>query len=214
MGAFEELAALACDSLTQGGHASDPDYVVARTIEDLERLCDEISDERDYPIVGLTLRRDSHEPVLRASDIRGVVGPGVRIYLISSEVLLIGLQEMLGSRLRLLAGAVRVWWPGAGGRCDPADHPSVIGLEDEDYLVTLDEFAREFDLSRPRVRERVRLIEDTRAFLERELANTQEQSRKIHEHLRDTQVECHELRGRLAFAEASLEAALRLPEPE
>lgn len=214
MDGFEELAALACDSLAPAGHASDPDYVVARTIEDVERLCDEISDERDYPIVGLTLRRDSHEPVLRASDIRGVVGPGVRIYLLSSETLLSSLQEMLGSRLRLLAGAVRVWWPDAAGRCDPGDNPSVIGLDDEDYLVTLEEFAREFDLSRPRVRERVRLIEDTRAFLERELANTQEQSRKIHEHLRDTQVECHELRGMLAFAEARLEAILRLPEPE
>lgn len=208
MGIFEEMAASSSDSLS-GGDASDPYYVVVRSQEDLERLCDDIAGERDVPIVGLTLRGFSNEPVLRASDIRSVVGPWIRIYLITSEELLQGLWEMLGSRLGIWRGAVRVWWPGASARDDPGDHPVVVALEDEDYRVTLNEFAHEFDLSRPRVRDRVRLIEDSRAFLERELASAQEQRHSIHERLRDAQILCHELRVRAERAEASLAAARR-----
>jgi|CZKG01.1.fsa_nt_gi hypothetical protein len=204
MGAFEEMAAFGADAFVLGEEASDPRYVVVRDAEDLERLCDDISGERDYPIVGLTLRGDSQEPVLRARDIRGVVGPGVHIYLITSDELLHGLRELLGSRLRVWSGAIRVWWPGATGRGDAGDHPLVIGLEDEDYRVTLEEFAHEFDLSRPRVRTRLRIIEDARAFLERELADAQEEGQRMHERLRDSQIECHLLRSRAVAAEASL----------
>lgn len=216
MGAFEEIAAEAGGpiSLTNGAQASDADYVVVRTQGDLERLCDDISGERDDPIVALTLSPDTREPVLQASDIRGVVGGGVRIYLITSEDLLRGLGELVGSRLRVWEGAVRIWWPGASVRDDPGNHPVVVGLEDEDYEVTLEEFATEFDLSRPRVRSRVMVIEDSRAFLERELRLAQEQSRKIHERLRDSQIESHRLRMRAEVAEASLEDARRSAKPE
>ncbi|MHB8242243.1 MAG: hypothetical protein ACYDHN_09645 [Solirubrobacteraceae bacterium] len=213
MGSFEEIATHRAGVL-ESGEASDPDYVVVRDGDDLERLCEDVAGDRDYPIVGLTLRECSEEPVLRASDIRGVVGPGVRIYLIASEELLHGLRELLGSRLRVWRGVVRVWWPGASSCADPADHPVVVGLEDEDYRVTLEEFAAEFELSRPRVRERVRLIEDSRALLVRELSIAQEQSHKVHERLRDSQIECHRLRTRAETAEASIEAAERSPHPE
>jgi hypothetical protein len=216
MGAFEEIAAGAGGpiSLMHGAQASDPDYVVVRTQGDLERLCDDISGEREDPIVGLTFAPGSREPVLRVSDVRDVVGSGVRIYLITSEDLLRGLAELVGSRLRVWEGAVRTWWPGASVRDEPGNHPVVVGLEDEDYQVTLEEFATEFDLSRPRVRGRVRLIEDSRAFLERELRLAQEQSRKIHERLRDSQIESHRLRTRAEVAEASLEDARRSAKPE
>lgn len=212
MGAFEEMATHGADALE--GESSDPDYVVVRDADDLERLCEDITGDRDYPIVGLTLRDYSNEPVLRASDIRDVVGSGVRIYLITGEELLHGLRELLGSRLRVWRGAVRVWWPGAANCEDPGDHPVVVGLEDEDYRVTLEEFAGEYELSRPRVRSRVRLIEDARALLERELGIAQKQSHKIHECLRDSQIECHRLRMRAEAAEASIQAAERSPRPE
>lgn len=168
MGAFEEIAASAFETLGAGREASDPYYVVVRNWDELERMCDDIAEDRDEPIVGLTLRSCSSEPVLRASDIREVVGAGARIYLVTSDELLHGLRTMLGSRLRLWPGSVRVWWPGASVENDPGDHPIVVGLEDEDYRVTLNELAEEFDLTRPRVRARVRVIEDSRAYLERE----------------------------------------------
>ncbi len=213
MGTFEETATYGADAL-EGGEASDPDYVVVREADDLQRLCDDIGGERDYPIVGLTLREYSNEPVLRASDIRDVVGSGVRIYLITSEDLLHGLCELLGSRLCVWRGAVRVWWPGASSCEDPGDHPVVVGLEDEDYRVTLEEFAGEFELSQPRVRSRVRLIEDARAMLERDLNNARKHNHKIHERLRDSQIECHRLRMRAEAAEASMQSAERSSRPK
>jgi hypothetical protein len=207
MGSFEEMAASAFETLGAGREASDPYYVVVRNRDELERMCDDIAEERDVPIVGLALRSYSSEPVLRASDIRSVVGAGARIYLVTSDELLDGLREMLGSRLHLWPGAVRVWWPGASAAAEPGDHPVVLGLEDEDYRVTLNEFAEEFELSRPRVRARIRMIEDSRAYLERELTSARKQNHQVQERLRDAQIDCHELRTRAERAEASLERA-------
>ncbi len=193
-----------------GAEASDPDYLVVHSDEDLQRLGSEILSERDSPIVGVTLRDGTQEPVLRASDIRSVTGEGVRICLLADDALLLALREILGPRLRLDAGTLRIWWPEASVRCDPSDHPVVVGLEDEDYLDTLEEFAHAFDLSRPRVRSQVRVIEDARAFLEHEMLRVQEYNRRVHERLRDAQIECHQLRTRAEAAEARA-AALREP---
>jgi hypothetical protein len=187
-----------------GAEASDPNYVVVQTDEDLQRLGHDILGERDGPIVGLTHRLSVAEPVLRCSDIRTVVGPSVRVYLLADEDMLAGLRKLLGSRLRLDAGSIRIWWPGASPRCEPADHPHVIGLEDEDYLDTLEQFAHEYHLSRPLVRSHVCVIEDARAFLEHEIVRVQEYNRRIHERLRDTQIECHGLRTRAEAAESRI----------
>jgi hypothetical protein len=191
---------------------ADPDYIVVNDEDRLRRLGHEILGERDRPIVGVTLRDGTHEPVLRASDIRPVVGDGVRICLLADDQLLRDLREMLGPRLRLDAGTLRIWWPAAAVRCDPADHPVVVGLEDEDYLDTLEEFANAFDLGRPHVRSEVRLIEDARAFLEREILCVQEYNRRIHERLRDAQIESHRLRTRAELAEARVVALERSPQ--
>jgi hypothetical protein len=207
----ERRTAFGLDALDFGGEASDPDYAVVRTTEDLEGLGEEILGERDYPIVGLTLRVDSSDPVLRASDVRSALGAGPRIYLIEDEELSHSLSDRLGGGLRICSGAVRVWWPGASEHSDPDDHPLVVGLEDEDYRVTLEELAHEFDLSRPRVRGHVRVIEDSRAFLQDQLSEMHEQGLRLHERLRDAQIEAHRLRTRLERAEASLHAAAQLP---
>lgn len=196
------LAALEDVLASLGAETSDPEYVVVQTEGDLERLARDIVGERDRPIVGLAHRVSVSEPVLRCSDIRTVVGPHVRIYLLSDPELLGALGEMLGPRLRLEAGSVRIWWPGANARSDRADHPLVVGLEDEDYLDTLAHFAHEYHLSRPLVRDHVRVIEDARACLEHEIVRAQEYARRIHERLRDAQIECHALRTRAEAAEA------------
>ncbi len=185
--------------------------VTVENEHDLKRLCDDVLGERDYPIVGLTERPDSVEPVLRPSDIRGVVENDVRIYLVADERLLEELAAALGPRLRLDRGCMRIWWPHAAADSSPAEHPIVVALEGEDYLDTLAEFTLEFSLSRPGVRERVKLIEDARAFLEYEVARAVEESRSIAERLRDAKIECHELRSRAEAAEAAL-AALSVPD--
>lgn len=192
---------------------TDHDYIVVQSDEDLERLGEDILGERSRPIIGMTMRAGEREPVLGAHQIRGLVGAGVRIYLVAEEELLDALRGILGSRLRLDAGSVRIWWPGASKDADPADHPVVTALIDEDPADTLAEFEQEFDLSRPLVRRRVRTIDDARAFLEYEIARLQEHSRGVEERLRDTQIECHRLRIRAEAAEASLAADER-PAPE
>lgn len=211
MGPYEELAALGADELVRESESSDPDYVVVRTGGDLERLCDDITGEREHPIVGLTLRSCSCDPVLRACDIRAVVGGGPRIYLIEDDLLLQDLQDVLGARLGIWSGAIRVWWPGVAKCGDPGDHPLIVGLEDEDYRVTLDEFAHEFDLSRPRVRSRLRTIDDARALLQRELSDMRAERHGLLERIRDCQIEAHALRSRAEAAEDALLTAQDTP---
>jgi hypothetical protein len=187
----------------------DPDCVFVVDGRELRRMCADILDAREQPVVALTLDADGL-PVLGFADVRAVVGPDVRIYLIAGEdELLHELRATLGPALALDRGAARVWWPGAGRLCDPADHPLVLALEDEPSVATLHEFALRFDCSRPRVREQIRLIEDARAFVEHELAGAREHSQRVHERLRDAQIECHNLRGRAQAAEANLASLMR-----
>jgi hypothetical protein len=193
--------------LREAFEVCDPDCIAVETMQGLRDLCVEIFGHRDRPLVGLTLGEDGTRPVLACRDVRSLVGPGVPIYLIRSDELLHGLRELIGGRLAVDRGAVRVWWPGANAGCDPGDHPAVLALEGEPQRITLEELAQQFELTRPRVRGHIRLIEDARTFLEHELARAQEQSRQVHERLRDTQIECHNLRTRAEAAEARMAAA-------
>jgi hypothetical protein len=193
--------------------ASKSGFVTIESEHDLARMCAEILSARTQPMVGVTLHPYAQEPVLSAQQIRTVVGPGIRIFVISSDDLLLEFRRMLGPRLRLDRGTMRIWWPGASPRCDPVEHPVVVALEDEDANSTLDEFGYQFDLSRPRVRGRIEMIEDARAFLDHELARAHEQNRQLHERLRDTQIECHRLRTRAEVAEARLDDTKRPGEP-
>lgn len=186
--------------------AGDSDCIVVETMRQLHGLCAEILSRRDGPMVALTLGEDGARPVLACCELRALVGPDVPIYLIPDDNLLHGMRELLGGRLAVDRGAVRIWWPGAHRGCDPGDHPAVLALDDEPERVTLAELALRFDLTRPRVRGHIRLIEDSRAFLEHELGRAQEQSHRLHERLRDAQIECHSLRTRAETAEERLRA--------
>jgi hypothetical protein len=188
--------------------ALDPNCIVVQGPEDLQCLSLDILNERDYPIVGLAPSADAHEPVLAPSAVRAVVGPAARIYVFDAEELLSGLREMLGLRLSVQRGATRIWWPGASVSSDPSDHPLVPCLAGESLAETLAEFTRRFDLSRPGVREQIRLIDDTRAFLEYELTRMEERNRRLSERLRDTQIESHKRLTRAQAVEARLTAAL------
>jgi hypothetical protein len=187
----------------------DGDCVAVETAGELRRFCSDILWARERPLVGFAPALDGEGPSLTFGDIREAVGPGVCIYRISREDLLYDLREMLGPELALPPGAVRVWWPATGERVDPTDHPLVMVLDGEPHDLLLEELASQFDISRPRVRAHVQMIEDARSFLECELERAVEQSRNLHERLRDTQIECHALRIRAEAAEASLVDARR-----
>jgi hypothetical protein len=191
---------------------SDPDYIVVRSSCDVQRLSADVLGERDRLIVGLTHGEDGNEPVLIASDVRALVGPGVHIYLIPTDDLLAELRDEIGPRLTLERASARIWWPGASVRCDPGDHPLVVALDAEPQADTLLEFSHQLDLSRPYVREQIVLVEDSRAFLEHELARAVARNRQAHQRLRDVQVECHRMRTRAQQAEARLAALERQPD--
>ena len=191
---------------------SDPDYIVVRTSEDVRRLSADILGPRDRPLVGLTPGEDGSEPVLAASAVRGLVGAGVRIYLIPDEELRAEFRQAIGSGLALERAAIRIWWPGASVRCDPGDHPLVVALEGERPQDTLQELSHELDLSRPYVREQITLLEDSRAFLEHEISRLEQRNRELHERLRDAQVQCHVMRTRAEQAEARLADAQHQPD--
>lgn len=178
--------------------------LVVETRAQLRCLCAEILGRREWPVIAITLRVDEDGPVFTCTDVRALVGPDVPIYLIYDDDLLDSLRDRLGVRLAVNRGEARVWWPGATVRSDPSDHPAVLALEGEPPRVTLEEFAQQFDLSRPRVRGQIRLIEDSRAFLEHELTRAEERNRNGNERLRDMQIECHSLRSRLEAAQARL----------
>jgi hypothetical protein len=175
--------------------ASDPGWTAVHTRERLHALVAEILGPREQPLVAVALDADGM-PVLASADVRAVVGPEVAVYLLCEDELLAELRRELGAGLALVRGAVRVWWPGVSRHADACDHPLVVALEDEPDQLRLEEFALQFDLTRPHVRAHVRVIEDARTLLEYELECARKQSAALHERLRDAQIECHALRSR------------------
>ena len=173
--------------------------VVRRELGLLKMQAYLLSGKRKLPVIAFTESLESDEPVLVASDVRAVVGPGPRIYYMPEEHLLLSLQEALGRALTLPAGAARVWWPGLSVASDPGEHPLVVALDGEPEQHMFGEFARRFDLSRPRVREEIKQIEEVRRLAEDELANARQQNREM-------KIERHEALIRAKTAEASLEA--------
>jgi hypothetical protein len=178
--------------------APDVDACAVVSEPDVRRMVAELlSGDRVQPAVGITSMPDSDELVLTAASVRGIVGPSARIYLVPGEDALRGLDECLGRGLALLPGALRVWWPGLTVPSDPADHPLVTRIDDEDDSGMLAEFRRRFDLSRPTVRREIRELEDLRALLERELTQERRENGNL-------KIELSKMRARAEAAEASL----------
>jgi hypothetical protein len=178
--------------------APDVDACVVASEPDVRRMVAELlSGDRVQPAVGITSMPDSDELVLTAAGVLEVVGPSARIYLVTGEDALRGVDECLGRGLALLPGAVRVWWSGLTLGSDPADHPLVTRIDDEDDAGMLAEFRRRFDLSRPTVRREIRELEDLRALLERELTHERRENQNL-------KVEFRQMRTRAEAAEASL----------
>ncbi len=164
-----------------------------------------LSGERVQPVVGIASMLDGDELALAPAGVRAAVGLAPLVYVVSGEGALCGLADRLGRGLALLPGAVRVWWPGLAVGSDLGAHPLIGRIDDDDEAGMLAEFARRFDLSRPGVRQEIKLIEDARALLEHELATEREETRNL-------KIERHEALARAAKAEASLRAVTQKPE--
>lgn len=163
---------------------------------------------RVQPVIGVTCLTEINEPVLAPRRVRAIVGAGTRIYYVPGEHLLRCLQGMLGRRLALPAGSVRVWWPGLTAPSDSRAHPLVLALDCESQSDMLVEFARLFDLSRPLVRGEIQVIEDARRLAEDELAQARAQNRSIETELSATLTRAQQ-------AERALQTArLRSTSPE
>jgi hypothetical protein len=190
--------------------SAGPDPIVVASDTDLRSMGDHLlSDERAEPAVALSWSANTGQLVLMPAEIRAIVGSGARIYVVTGKEARPRLEEMLGPKLALFDDSARIWWPHLTVHSDPSEHPAVLRLEDEPEASMLAEFARRFELSRPLVRQEIKLIEDNRALLDRELAEAREQQRKTDEHLREVQVERHQEATRATAAEARVESTTR-----
>jgi hypothetical protein len=160
------------------------------------------SGEREHPVVAIARSLETGGPVLDPADVRVIVGVGPRIYYLPDVETLEALERMLGRVLALPVGGVRVWWPGLSPHSRAGEHPVVLALDGEPHARLLAEFAREFDLSRPRVRGEIGLIEDLRRLAERELSLAREQNRNM-------KIERHDALTRAEEAEARLREVMR-----
>jgi hypothetical protein len=143
---------------------------VVGEVEGLIRLEAALLDShRSIPSVVLTQRLDGPAPVLPPEKVRAVIGPECRIYFVTSDRLLRRLRTRLGARLMVSRGAVRIFWPGLSVHSDSFAHPLMPVLDVEPLDGALAELRRQFDLTRPAVRQEIKLVEDARSVLEAEV---------------------------------------------
>jgi hypothetical protein len=180
----------------------DGDWIVVYSKADARGLEVHILGDREFPVVALAPSVTTDVLVFLPEAIRDIVGPDTRIYVIPGDYLLKQLQGWLGRKLAPARGAARIWWPGFSTRSDSEDHPLVQRIEGESDVVALEEFARRFDLSRPRVRTEIKLIHDSRALAESERDQALARAREIEPLLRDARAACREAAARAERAEA------------
>ena len=183
---------------------SELGVVDVRTKRELGDLVTHLLSDRGQPVVALAAIEGAELAVLPPRSVRAIIGPDPPIYAILQEGLLRRLTDALGSALTLTAGAARIWWPGLASGSDPRDHPLVSPIEVVRAGGLLEEFARRFDLSRPRVREEIRRLDEARAAVEGQLQRTRDQLANTERHVRVEQVERHREQTRAESAEAEL----------
>lgn len=166
---------------------SDKDAVV--------RLAAILLGQRELPCVLLTQSRAGGEPSLPPERVRALLGDAARIYLVEGHQLLAYLRTRLGKQLALARGMTRIYWPNLSVQSDPYDHPIIPTLADEPIENTLEEFARQFDLSRPYVRQHLKLIEDHRAVVQEQVASREMELRKRDNELRKRDAELMRITG-------------------
>jgi len=159
-------------------------------------------EQRTEPVVGVTCHPGSPEPLLSYEQLRGVVGSGVRVYLVP-ETALRRLEDGLGAALALPAQALRIWWPDLAG--NPEHHPAIPVLEGESSEAILTEFARAFHLTHPLVREEIGRIEQLRIVAEHEAAEANQRAEQAGQRAREAQIARHAAELRASAAEVAAE---------
>jgi hypothetical protein len=135
----------------------------------VRRLQADLLGARRYPIVLLALAVGLDVPAFAPRQLRRVADLSVRIYLLLGQHPLRRPAAVCSSRLAVPRGSARICWPGFSDRSDPCDHPLVVRLAGDRDREAVQEFARQFDLSRPRVRREIKLIDNLRASSELQL---------------------------------------------
>jgi hypothetical protein len=170
--------------------------IVVRSARQLRRLEAELVGARRYPVVLLALAMDVDEPVFPPGQLRRAADLRVRIYLLLGQHPFQRPAVVANQYLAVPRGSARICWPQFSAGSDPDDHPLVNRLEGESDRDALQEFARQFDLSRPRVRREIKLIEGIRATSEHELAQARTRLAEVEQRLRDAYIACHQAGAR------------------
>jgi hypothetical protein len=167
---------------------------------------------RTQPAIGLVCQRHTDELALALRSIRQVVGPRVRIYQISCDALVDRLQRTLGLALAVGYGGARIWWPGLTVNSDPVDHPEVALPQTATPQATFaEEFARQFDLSRPRVRAALRHVKQSLGLAEQELCRAPASLQLSAQAIRNAQLDRHESLSQVQAAHAACRAPAKRP---
>ena len=168
------------------------EMIVVRSARQLQRLEAELVGARRYPVVLLALAAGMDEPVFPPRQVRRAAGLRVRIYLLLGQHPFQRPAVVADSYLAVPRGSARICWPQFGAGSDPDDHPLVHRLEGESDRAAVEEFARQFDLSRPCVRREIKLIEGIRSTSEHELAQARARLAEVEQQLRDAYIARHQ----------------------
>jgi hypothetical protein len=96
---------------------------------------------REDLVVVLSSRAKEQWPPLDVDDVRAIVGPGARIYILPTGGLSLDLNERLPGRLTPYNGSVGTWLPGFGPESDLREHPIVFDPTGEYGLRALRQLA-------------------------------------------------------------------------
>jgi hypothetical protein len=151
--------------------------VALATRRDLRRLTGELRrPDRDYPVVVVATGDSPGGPAFHPSEIRSRLDLQVPLYVLGSADLSRRLEQTLG--LAVGGGDARVFWPGVGRGCDPAEHPLVPAYCGSDRRDPVDRLILALDQSRPTVRGHVADIQGRLERREQQASDTLAQLRQ------------------------------------
>jgi hypothetical protein len=123
------------------GPASLP-YLLVQNHAEVQELAEVVLNPgREELVVVLSSRAKEQWPPLDVDDVRAIVGPGARIYILPTGGLSLDLNERLPGRLTPYNGSAGAWLPGFGPESDPREHPIVFDPTGEYGLRALRQLA-------------------------------------------------------------------------
>ncbi len=117
-------------------------YLLVQNHAEVQELAEVVLDPgREELVVVLSSRAKEQWPPLDVNDVRAIVGPGARIYVLPTGGLSLDLNERLPGRLTPYNGSVGAWLPGFGPESDLREHPIVFDPTGEYGLRALRQLA-------------------------------------------------------------------------